>query len=62
MLGWLYNYVLRESGFNVGPPAKFAPQQILPIHPRRRSEDRGGWDWRLDFEADRLRTRSDRVL
>jgi hypothetical protein len=38
------------------------PQQTLPIHDWRRSEDRRGWDWRLDFEVDRLRTRSDRVL
>jgi hypothetical protein len=28
-------------------------------HARRRSEDRGEWRWRLDFEADRLCTRSD---
>jgi len=32
-----------------------------PAHARRGSADRGGRDWRPDFDADRLRTRSDRA-
>src|SRR6516162_8068446 len=43
-----------------------APQRAAlgntPAHARRGSADRGGLDQRLDFEADRLPTCSDRVL
>src|SRR3974377_332166 len=43
-----------------------APQRSAvgntPAHARRGSADLGGRGWRLDFGADRLLTRSDRVL